>query len=104
MPDYFTDTVRPESPGELAEAMRWAAARGQSIELGGHFTKRRMGGPVAPADITITTSAMARVLQYEPRDLTISVEAGISYRELSCLLAEHRQMIPLDPPLSLIHI
>ncbi len=54
--------------------------------------------PLAPADMTITTSAMARVLQYEPRDLTISVEAGISYRELSRLLAEHRQMIPLDPP------
>jgi glycolate oxidase FAD binding subunit len=30
--------------------------------------------------------------------LTISVEAGISYCELSRLLAGHRQMIPLDPP------
>ncbi len=40
------------------------------------------------------------MLQYDPRDLTISVEAGISYRELSRVLAEHRQMIPLDPPFS----
>ena len=48
--------------------------------------------------MTISTAAMHRVRQYEPRDLTISVEAGISYCELSRLLAEHRQMIPLDPP------
>ena len=98
MPDYFTDTVRPESPEELAEAMGWAGSRRQAIELGGHFSKRLMGGPVAAAEMTISTSAMRRVRQYEPRDLTISVEAGISYCELSRLLAEHRQMIPLDPP------
>ena len=100
MPDYFTDAVRPESPAELAEAMGWAASRNQTIQLGGHFSKRLMGGPAGPADMTITTDAMHRVRQYEPRDLTISVEAGISYCELSRLLAEHHQMIPLDPPFS----
>lgn len=100
MPDYFTDVVRPESPAELAEAMGWAAARQQTIQLGGHFSKRRMGGPAGPSNMTISTSALNRVRQYEPRDLTISVEAGISYCELSRLLAQHRQMIPLDPPFS----
>jgi glycolate oxidase FAD binding subunit len=98
MPDYFTDVVRPRSPEELAEAMAWASGRRQTIELGGHFSKRRMGGPVAPANMTISTAAMCRVRKYEPRDLTISVEAGISYCELSRLLAGHGQMIPLDPP------
>lgn len=98
MLDYFTDVVRPGSPAELAEAMGWAGSRGQTIELGGHFSKRLMGGPAAKAHMTISTSAMNRVRQYEPRDLTISVEAGMSYGELSSLLAEHRQMIPMDPP------
>jgi glycolate oxidase FAD binding subunit len=98
MLDYFTETLRPECPEELAEAMGWASARHQTIELGGHFSKRLMGGPVEAANMTISTSAMCRVRKYEPRDLTISVEAGIPYCELSRLLAEHRQMIPLDPP------
>jgi glycolate oxidase FAD binding subunit len=98
MPDYFTEVVRPENPQDLADAMGWAAGRRQTIELGGNFSKRMMGGPAAPANMTISTSAMRRVRQYEPRDLTISVEAGISYCELKRLLAEHRQMIPLDPP------
>jgi len=98
MPDYFTDVARPQSPEELAEAMAWASARGQTIELGGNFSKQLMGGPAGPASMTISTAAMRRVRQYEPRDLTISVEAGISYCELSRLLAEQHQMIPLDPP------
>ena len=41
---------------------------------------------------------MTRVLQYEPRDLTISVEAGMRYADLTVVLAQNRQMIPLDPP------
>ena len=97
MPDYSTDIVRPQSPEELAEAMGWASARHQTIELGGHFSKRLMGGPRAPSNMTISTAAMRRVRQYEPRDLTISVEAGISYCDLNRLLAEQHQMIPLDP-------
>jgi glycolate oxidase FAD binding subunit len=98
MPDYSTDVVRPRSPEELAEAMGWASTRHQTIELGGHFSKRLMGGPRAPSNMTISTAAMRRVRKYEPRDLTISVEAGISYCDLSRLLAEQHQMIPLDPP------
>jgi glycolate oxidase FAD binding subunit len=38
------------------------------------------------------------VLSYEPKDLTISVEAGLPWAEFSRLLAENRQMVPLDPP------
>jgi glycolate oxidase FAD binding subunit len=40
---------------------------------------------------------LSRVLQYEPNDLTISVEAGLRWRDLETLLASNRQMIPLDP-------
>src|SRR5579885_1927297 len=40
---------------------------------------------------------MRRLIEYEPRDLTISVEAGMSFAELERTLAANRQMIPLDP-------
>ena len=61
-----------------------AAQAGRSIHLGA----------------TITTRGMTRILQYEPRDLTISVEAGVRYSELTRLLAADGLMIPLDPPWS----
>jgi glycolate oxidase FAD binding subunit len=84
---------------ELAALLAEAGASGRSVTLGGNSTKAGMGGPIAAADVAISTAKLNRVLQYEPRDLTVSVEAGITYAELSRVLAEHGQMIPLDPPL-----
>jgi glycolate oxidase FAD binding subunit len=88
----------PRSPEELADLLASAASKKQTITLTGAFSKRLMGGPIEPADVTICTTPLCRVLQYEPRDLTISVEAGMRYGDLSNLLAQNRQMIPLDPP------
>ena len=75
-----------------------AAVRGRTITLSGNSTKRRMAGPVETADVSVSTAALNHVLEYEPRDLTISVEAGLPWRELTRLLASNRQMVPLDPP------
>lgn len=83
---------------ELAEALlRWSTHE-RTISLEGCGSKRRMAGPVAAADEFVSLSSFHRVLQYEPHDLTISVEAGLAWRDLTRLLAGHRQMIPLDPP------
>ena len=90
----------PHSPQALAEALASTAASKRSITITGASTKHLMAGPVLHADVTISTAAMCRVLQYEPRDLTISVEAGMRYAELRSLLAQNRQMVPLDPPFS----
>ncbi len=84
----------------MAEALVAAAGNGKRIRAGGAFSKDAFGGPLAPADVTISTSALNRVLLYNPRDLTISVEAGMPFAELSRLLAENRLMLPLDPPLA----
>jgi glycolate oxidase FAD binding subunit len=93
-------TIVPASPEELAQCLAEANSRKHRIALLGNSTKARMGGPIAPYDVAISTAGLNKVLQYEPRDLTISVGAGISYCELGRVLAEHRQMIPLDPPFS----
>lgn len=91
-------TYKPETPEQLAEALATAQNARQGITLGGAFTKSAMGGPLSPAEATVTTSGLKRVLQYEPRDLTISVESGLLYGELCRVLDANRQMIPLDPP------
>jgi glycolate oxidase FAD binding subunit len=90
--------VTPKNPEALAAALAEAASRKQSITLGGRFSKNKMGGPIEPSAVTIATSSLTRMLSYEPKDLTISVEAGIPWAEFSRLLAENRQMVPLDPP------
>jgi glycolate oxidase FAD binding subunit len=95
---YSIDVLAPSSPAELADVLRDAAAAGRTISLAGNSTKHQMAGPVEPADVALTTLSLRGVLQYEPRDLTISVEAGLSWCEFTHLLAENRQMVPLDPP------
>ena len=88
----------PKTPQELAETLQAAASGGRTIALSGNSTKRRMAGPVENAEVCVSTAALNRVLEYEPHDLTISVEAGVRWRDLTALVAEHRQMVPLDPP------
>lgn len=95
---YSINVQAPSNAAELAEALRDAAAAGRSIALAGNSTKRRMAGPVECADVAVTTVSLRGVLQYEPRDLTISVAAGLSWCEFTHVLAENRQMVPLDPP------
>ncbi len=89
--------IRPQTPEQLAEALRDLAARHRTILLGGNFSKNRLGGAPSAADETISICALRRVIQYEPSDLTISVEAGMPFAELERMLAENRQMLPLDP-------
>jgi len=92
-------TVQPTTSNELREALREAASGGKRILLGGGFTKDAMGGAVEDAQTRISTAGLKRVLAYEPNDLTVSVEAGLPYAELTAMLERERQMIPLDPPL-----
>jgi glycolate oxidase FAD binding subunit len=92
------ENFTPETPEQLADTLHNLATEYCAIRLGGNFSKDRLGGPVARADAIVSTAGMRRLLQYDPRDLTISVEAGMPFAELERILAEHRQMLPLDPP------
>ena len=92
------DSIKPQTAAELAASLAAAAQADRTITAGGAFSKQRMGGPACPSALNISVVSLRRVLQYEPQDLTISVEAGLPWRELQALLARHRQMIPLDPP------
>jgi glycolate oxidase FAD binding subunit len=88
----------PSSAEDLARTIRDAAANAKTVSLIGNNSKRLMGGPLLPADVTVSTAALSRVLQYEPNDLTISVEAGMRFAALQELLSRNRQMLALDPP------
>jgi glycolate oxidase FAD binding subunit len=92
--------MSPTTARDLAAALRDARDANTRVRLGGAFTKDAMAGDVRGAALTLSTRCLNRVLAYEPRDLTISVEAGLPWAELTRTLAERGQMIPLDPPLA----
>ncbi len=92
------DIRTPSSAAEFAEAWGGAYRAGARLRVQGAGTKLRFAGPVAEADIAFDTSRLNTVGEYEPRDLTIRVGAGMPYADLMRTLAAEGQMLPLDPP------
>ncbi len=92
--------LTPSDAQELADNLRRLALHDSTITLQGNGSKVRMGGAIQRTDQTVSTAGLTRLIQYEPRDLTISVEAGMLWRDLTAHLAHHHQMVPLDPPFS----
>ena len=94
----MTESLAPATAEELQEALRRCGREQASVESGGSFSKRLFGGPVAESKYRLSTQRLNRLLAYEPADLTVSVEAGMRFGELTRILAENNQFLPLDPP------
>lgn len=92
------EPLAPATPEDLRDALRHCGDEQASIETCGSSSKRLVGGPVAEARYRLDTRNLAGLLAYEPADLTVSVEAGMRLSELSRILAENNQFLPLDPP------
>ena len=90
--------VLPRSTHEIQEVLNYAADSGLSVIPAGSGTKLGMGNPPEQVDLVLSTSRLDQVLEYEPADLTVTVEAGIRLATLQAKLAEHVQYLPLDPP------
>ena len=90
--------VLPASTHEIQEVLNYAADGELSVVPAGSGTKLGVGNPPEQVDLVLSTSRLDQVLEYEPADLTVTVEAGIQLAALQAKLAEHGQYLPLDPP------
>jgi glycolate oxidase FAD binding subunit len=91
--------VRPRSAEQVAALLRLAGEHGWAVAPVGGGTMLDLGNPPARLDLAIDLSALDAVVDYQPDDLTLTVQAGISVARIGRLLAEHGQMLPLDVPL-----
>ena len=90
--------VRPGAADEVAELVKLAVAEKLAVIPMGARTKLGIGMPPARYDLAIDMTRLDRVISYDPGDLTLSVEAGISLAKLAATLAEHKQFLPLAVP------
>jgi glycolate oxidase FAD binding subunit len=65
--------------------------------MGAH-TAMTLGRPLTRYDVALDMLGLDRVIEYEPADLTVTVEAGVPLRALQERLREYGQYLPLDPP------
>jgi glycolate oxidase FAD binding subunit len=92
-------TVAPSTADELAAHLREANTQHQKVAPIGGGTQLDLGMPPARIDLAIETTGLNRIVEYEPADLTVTVEAGMRLAELQRILGEQGQFLALDPPL-----
>lgn len=87
----------PRDIEELSEMMRLAGGGRWRVIPAGAGTWLEMGARPTGFDLVVSTAKMNRTLEYEPADLTATVEAGAPLAAFNRTAAEDRQFIPLDP-------
>lgn len=88
----------PRTAEELAALLVAANEAGAAVIPWGSGAHMGLGNIPQAYDLALSTQRLDRVLEYEPADLTVTVEAGIPLSKLQARLSEHGQFLPLDPP------
>ena len=83
---------------DVATQVRLAYQQGQAVYAVGGGTSLNYGLAPAQQGHALSMNLLCGVCDYQPNDMTITVEAGITLAGLNKCLAEHRQWLPLDPP------
>jgi glycolate oxidase FAD binding subunit len=91
--------VQPADADEVAAVVRFAAAQSLALTARGGGSMIDLGNVPARLDLVLEMTRLDRILEHHPQDLTVTVEAGITVGALQRALAEHGQMLALDPPL-----
>src|SRR3990170_1256374 len=101
---YAVDGMRPTAVARPSKVEEVAATLAEAFRLGaavipwGGGTAMTLGNLPRAYHLAVETCSLDRVVEYEPADLTITVEAGVTLDNLQSVLAEHGQSFPLDPP------
>jgi glycolate oxidase FAD binding subunit len=92
--------VRPGTRDEAAEALRAATRDGlRVVPWGGGVSLPHEAAP-ASYDVALDLSALAALVEYQPDDLTLTAECGITVGALRAELARRGQELPLEAGLA----
>jgi glycolate oxidase FAD binding subunit len=90
--------VRPADVEQVSRVLALARAEGLAVIPRGAGMAAGLGNPPARADLVLDLRRLTRIVEYEPADVSVSVEAGMGLEELARVLGKQRQRLPLDPP------
>lgn len=90
--------VRPADRDELCEIVRACAREALAIVPWGGGTACGHGDAPERYDVAIDLTALDRVIEYEPGDLTLTAECGVRLATLRERLGDHDQELPLEAP------
>lgn len=94
----ITETIEPADQQELIDACKQAYENETPIYPIGGGTSLGFGLPARREGIGLSLARLNRVVDYPAGDMTITVEAGITMKQLRETLAAERQCLPVDVP------
>ena len=95
-----TETITPDDQISLAEIVRDAFASDTKLYPIGGGTSLDYGFPAKENGIGLSLANLNRVIDFPAGDMTITVEAGITMKQLADTLATENQRLPVDVPVA----
>jgi glycolate oxidase FAD binding subunit len=90
--------VRPDSVQTLSELIKQAAATSGALYPVGGQTMLSIGNTPTKPGQAVDMRGLANVIDFPARDMTVTVQAGITMRALSEMLAKENLRLPIDVP------
>jgi glycolate oxidase FAD binding subunit len=87
----------PGTKEEVAAALVLASEAGVPVTPWGGGTKMAIGSPPDRIGLVLGLTRLNRILEHEPGDLTVTVEAGLTLDALQAELGTRGQWLSLDP-------
>jgi glycolate oxidase FAD binding subunit len=94
----FAEAEKPTSQAEVVESVQRAFEKSKPIYPVGGQTAFDYGFHRKPDGVGLDLTALDRVVDYTPRDMTIVVEAGIRMAKIEEFLTAENQQLPIDVP------
>lgn len=88
--------LAPDSLNALSSCLAEANEQGLALIPWGGGSQMGLGNLPAAYDGALELSSLNNVVEYEPDDVTISVEGGMTFAELERIIGPHAQMLPVD--------
>lgn len=95
----ISERIAPATFSEVAAVVRQCYDSATPVYPLGGETSLTFGLPVKAPGIGLSTTALTRVIDFPARDMTITVEAGITIKELNDVAAKEGLQFPVDVPL-----
>ncbi|MBI3245250.1 MAG: FAD-binding oxidoreductase [Deltaproteobacteria bacterium] len=89
----------PESVEQLAGTLHRADEQRRAVVPTGLGAFLHLGAPPRKYDVALSLQQLNHVVDYQPTDMTVTVEAGMPLAQLQQELGAHGQWLPIDPPL-----
>ncbi|MFN8557677.1 MAG: FAD-binding oxidoreductase, partial [Dehalococcoidia bacterium] len=90
--------VRPHDSASVCTLLRHCATWELAVIPCGGRTDIALGNAPEAYQVALDMTTLDRIVEHRPRDLSVTVEAGMTFAALDQALAPHGQIVGLDPP------